>query len=486
MNDAIEQFRSAIRSAGLKPPEVIEPGKLHRFPTNGERSDDAGWCKLFPDCEGGVFGDFRSGLSETWQAQREKPFTSAEREAFRQHCEVERRARETEKARRHAEAARSAASIWRTSTPASASHPYLARKQVEPVESLRDIDAAEAARILGYAPKYDEPLAGRLLVVPVKVAGDLSTVEFIDEFGHKSGLYGGKKSGGYWAAQSLPDGDGTGITLMIAEGVATALSAREAIGYTALATLSRGNLKSVASAMRERFPLARLVILADLGNGQKDAEEAAQAASAALVLPNFGEERNGLKDFNDMAVHRGLEAVAECIQRQAPTTTATEVLRTFRKWLYLPDPGVIYVPLAAVAANLMEGDPVWVMIVGPSSGRKTEIIIGIVRLPYVRLGATLTEAALLSGTPKKQMAAGSKGGLLREFGKFGILALKDFTSVLAMHRDKRAELLAALREIFDGSWTRNVGTEGGRTLTWSGKLARISHRWYGRRPYLVA
>jgi hypothetical protein len=154
--------------------------------------------------------------------------------------------------------------------------------------------------------------------------------------------------------------------------------------------------------------------------------------------------------------------------------TATKVVQTFQKWLYLPDPGVVYVPLGAVAANLMEGDPVWVMIVGPSSGGKTEIIVAVVHLPYVRLGATLTEPALLSGTPQKQRAAGSKGGLLREIGAFGILALKDFTSVLAMHRDKRAELLAALREIFDGSWTRNVGTDGGRTLTWSGKLGLIA------------
>jgi predicted transcriptional regulator len=54
------------------------------------------------------------------------------------------------------------------------------------------------------------------------------------------------------------------------------------------------------------------------------------------------------------------------------------------------------------------------------------------------------------------------------------LALKDFTSVLSMHRDKRAELLAALREIFDGSWPRHVGTDGGRTLEWSGKLGLVA------------
>jgi hypothetical protein len=181
MNDAIEQFRSAIRSAGLKPPEVIEPGKLHRFPTNGKRSDDAGWCKLFPDCEGGVFGDFRSGLSETWQAQREKRFSPPEREAFRQRCEAERRAREAEITRRHAEGAVKARALWKAS---ASDNPYLVRKGVSAVATLREVPAAQAAEVLGYAPKSgDTRLTGRLLLVPIKVAGGnrrLSTLELIE------------------------------------------------------------------------------------------------------------------------------------------------------------------------------------------------------------------------------------------------------------------------------------------------------------------
>jgi putative DNA primase/helicase len=39
-----DQFRDAIRSAGLNPPGVIEPdGKLYRFASNGKHGDDAGW-----------------------------------------------------------------------------------------------------------------------------------------------------------------------------------------------------------------------------------------------------------------------------------------------------------------------------------------------------------------------------------------------------------------------------------------------------------
>jgi hypothetical protein len=158
------------------------------------------------------------------------------------------------------------------------------------------------------------------------------------------------------------------------------------------------------------------------------------------------------------------------------TSTITDVVQVYRKWLSLPgdDEGPIYVSLGAVAANLLATDPVWLLIVGSSSGGKTELINPIAGLPYVHLAATLTEASLLSGTPRREKATDSKGGLLRDIGEFGILALKDFTSILAMNRDQRGQLLAALREIFDGSWTRHVGVDGGKTLAWSGKLGLIA------------
>jgi hypothetical protein len=94
--------------------------------------------------------------------------------------------------------------------------------------------------------------------------------------------------------------------------------------------------------------------------------------------------------------------------------------------------------------------------------------------PDVHAAATLTEGALLSGTPRKDRSAGARGGLLRQIGAFGILLVKDFGSVLSMQRDARASVLAALREIFDGEWTRHVGTDGGQTLAWKGKLGLIA------------
>lgn len=42
-----------------------------------------------------------------------------------------------------------------------------------------------------------------------------------------------------------------------------------------------------------------------------------------------------------------------------------------------------------------------------------------------------------------------------------------------MNRDARAAVLSALREVYDGSWTRHVGSEGGRQLRWDGKAGLI-------------
>jgi hypothetical protein len=87
--------------------------------------------------------------------------------------------------------------------------------------------------------------------------------------------------------------------------------------------------------------------------------------------------------------------------------------------------------------------------------------------------ATLTPAALLSGTPKKQRDKSSKGSLLQQIGDFGIINCKDFGSILSMRPDVKAETLGALREVFDGAWTRRVGSDGGRELHWSGKVGLV-------------
>lgn len=150
-----------------------------------------------------------------------------------------------------------------------------------------------------------------------------------------------------------------------------------------------------------------------------------------------------------------------------------DALATFGRWLHLDDEAPVLAVAAAVVANLAPGDPVWLLVVGPPSGGKTEILQACAPLPYVIGAATISEAALLSGTSKRERASDATGGLLRQVGAFGILLAKDFTSVLSQNKDTARSAMAALREVYDGSWDRPVGTDGGRVLSWSGKCGFV-------------
>jgi hypothetical protein len=153
--------------------------------------------------------------------------------------------------------------------------------------------------------------------------------------------------------------------------------------------------------------------------------------------------------------------------------TLAETLAVFDRWVLLENHMPILAVLGTVAANYLPGDPVWLGLIGPPSSAKTEILNSTSQLPRVVQAGTLTQASLLSGTPRKQRDKGAKGGLLQEIGDFGIIALKDFGSILSMRPDTKAETLQALREIFDGHWTRQLGTDGGKRLHWEGKLGLI-------------
>lgn len=264
---------------------------------------------------------FHAAKASGWRDDGAYQPPTPEELAERRRIAAERAAKEAaEIASERADTAKKAAAILKAATAAKADHPYLECKRVSPVATLREIDAGGAAAVLGYAPKSGgERLTGRLLVVPVKQGDGLSTLELIDEVGHKAALAGrGSKVGGYWATERLPDGEGNGLTLLIGEGVATVLSASVATRKPGMATLSSGNLPAVAKAMRERYPVADLVILGDLvkatGEPDPQAIEAARAACGRLATPDFGADRDpAMTDFNDMAVTIGAEAVASAI-----------------------------------------------------------------------------------------------------------------------------------------------------------------------------
>ena len=220
---------------------------------------------------------------------------------------------------RHAAVALEAESIWRWARPVGPAHPYLLRKQLEPTPMLRELEALELHALLGYeASSAGTPLNGRVLIVPVWKSEVMSTLELIDEHGHKSSLAGGAKKGGYWRTGPAQLNAQSPSLLLIGEGVATVLSAHRATGWWGAAALSSGNLREVASVLREQWPSAELLVLGELGHGEAHAIEAVKHVGGRLALPTFAPNaRVGgatPTDFNDMAVLYGANTVGKLLR----------------------------------------------------------------------------------------------------------------------------------------------------------------------------
>ena len=151
-----------------------------------------------------------------------------------------------------------------------------------------------------------------------------------------------------------------------------------------------------------------------------------------------------------------------------------DVHQVFRKWLgdeY--DLDAIDAVAAAAASERLTGDPLWLLIISGPGAAKTETVQALAGAGAYVTSTIASEGALLSGTAKKSRAKNATGGLLRKIGERGLLVIKDVTSILSSDRNIRGTVLAAIREIYDGRWERNVGTDGGQTMTWVGRIIII-------------
>lgn len=179
----------------------------------------------------------------------------------------------------------------------------------------------------------------------------------------------------------------------------------------------------------------------------------------------------------------GLYCVAEPVSRDVAH-------EAFRRWLgNEADTDAVDAVLATLASHLLAGDPLWLLLVSGSGNAKTELVRAAVGAGARITSKINSEGALLSATASKEKTKASTGGLLREIGPTGVLGIKDFTTVLETDRHVRGAILAAFREVFDGSWERIVGTDGGQTLAWRGRitvLGAVTTAWDRAREVISA
>lgn len=149
-------------------------------------------------------------------------------------------------------------------------------------------------------------------------------------------------------------------------------------------------------------------------------------------------------------------------------TPAEIVLNEVHRWLELADDLLPTVVLTTVVANKLSGlDPVWVMIVAPPSSGKTEVISAVEEIEGVYPLGKLTGRTFVSG-----MVGDNRSLLLRlsRLGKW-LMTHKDWGTVMSLNPNERNEVLAQLRQIYDGKVDAEYGT--GARVKWRGKLGFI-------------
>lgn len=131
------------------------------------------------------------------------------------------------------------------------------------------------------------------------------------------------------------------------------------------------------------------------------------------------------------------------------------------------DPGAVRLLCATVIANRLPGDPVWLFLVAPPSGLKTELLNALGEVNSIFHLSSLTPKTLISG----QVRAGPETSLLFHLND-KVVIFKDFTTILEMNQNARDEIISQLREVYDGKFSKSFGT--GQHVDWEGKVGFIA------------
>ena len=282
----LDQLRARMLAEGMQPPESIPIGKYARFP-GYEKSygNTAGWVYVFPDGLGAIYGDFSTGLRETFQAERDHPYNAAEREAFAKQCREARERAEADERKRREEAQKTVADLLPQSKPASADHGYLVAKGIKP---------GRFRIFTGRLELRGVECHGALMAILLDEQRVPSAVQFITADGTKR--YLGPTHGLYHPIGRPEDGQ----PLLVCEGIATGYTLYEVTGYAVACAMDAGNLERVARMCRQREPNRKIIVCADddwttkdprtgeLNNvGLKAATAAARAIGGLLAVPDF-------------------------------------------------------------------------------------------------------------------------------------------------------------------------------------------------------
>lgn len=283
-----QEFRAHVLAAVGYAPAAIEPGRMQRFATSDRRSDTAGWCKLFDDLRGGVFGCYRQGLSESWSAADRVPMTREQRAMLARQVMAATVEREAEQRKHWADNAQHIARLWAQCVPLVPGDPctlYLERRGLGGVCQLPAV--LRLHRALPYWRGPDVLDTFPALVAPI-VAADGRTVAlhrtYLTADGFKADVPSPKKvtgAAGPLAGACIPLQKHAHGVIGVAEGIETALAASLASGVPTVAAYCASALAGYLWPSGVR----RLVIFADNDMAGRAAADALRIRALAAGLP---------------------------------------------------------------------------------------------------------------------------------------------------------------------------------------------------------
>ena len=141
-----------------------------------------------------------------------------------------------------------------------------------------------------------------------------------------------------------------------------------------------------------------------------------------------------------------------------------------------PDIQAARVLYAGVAAHtLKDSVPTWPLLIAPPGSIKTDLLESLRGLPRVRCVDEITPNTFLSGKlDEKGHKRKVPASLLHRIGSDGILVAADFSTYTADPKTLLA-ILAQLRRIYDGNYSREFGTEENlEERDWRGRLTFIA------------
>lgn len=141
-----------------------------------------------------------------------------------------------------------------------------------------------------------------------------------------------------------------------------------------------------------------------------------------------------------------------------------------QKLMYIEDPNMVSVVLGSIVANSLQvGDPVWLTLIGPSSGGKSQLIrpFAMAHSEYIHRIDDMTANTMLSGS------LGYDNSLLGRIGKAGMLSMDDLTVLFSKNADQRSEILSQFRMIYDGRFAKSSGARK-EDILWEGYIGMIA------------